>query len=394
MAARRRIFSSGAVEIIDPGLTGLKATVQGSASAPYIVELDWSKATQETLFVSCSCPRFDDMGVCKHVVATILAADATGLGKSVPGRTTLYLETSAAALEKFADADEDEYADDDDEDGSTRRPSFTVSTGGRLARISPRPPNVLKTAQRSRKAKRPPASQWKKTLAAMDQLPANELSGSSQNTGRSSNKPQEIWYLLDLARTARARLAEHLAVSADPEEGWDARKTQAPHALTGRSHATGVRGAPGADRALAGNERTSEHSYYGYSYYSSYVPLNAFAVAPEMFDILMPKLCASGRLGWLSGDDLKAGEQIQRLTWDDGPAWKLQLNVAQTSDQKHWELSGRLEREGQFEDLSRPLVRAPLGPCRLSRSNCAVRRRRRLSLDSACCARPALCSCR
>ena len=118
-------FRQGAVEIVGHGLTGLKATVQGSASAPYIVELDWSEATQETLFVSCSCPRFDDWGMCKHVVATILAADAAGLGKSVPGRTTLYLETSAAALERFADADEDEYAFyDEDEDGGTRRPSI------------------------------------------------------------------------------------------------------------------------------------------------------------------------------------------------------------------------------------------------------------------------------
>ena len=45
---------------------------------------------------------------------------------------------------------------------------------------------------------------------------------------------------------------------------------------------------------LAGNERTAEPSYYGYSNYSSYVPLNAFAVAPEMFEILMPKLCRIG----------------------------------------------------------------------------------------------------
>ena len=144
------------------------------------------------------------MGVCKHVVATILAADAAGLGKSVPGRTTLYLEPSPAALEKFADADEDEYAydDDGDDDAGTRRPSITGSAGGHLSRINHRPPNVLKAAQPSRKAKRPAASQWKKTLAGMEQRPTNELSGSSQNTGRSSNKPQEIWYLLDLTRTA------------------------------------------------------------------------------------------------------------------------------------------------------------------------------------------------
>jgi superfamily II DNA or RNA helicase len=355
-------FRRGAVEIIDPALTGLKAAVQGSASDPYIVELDWSKATQETLFVSCSCPRFDDVGVCKHIIATILAADAAGLGKSVPGRTTLYFETSAAALERFADADEDEYAyHDEDEDEGTRRPSITVSAGGGLSRINNGPPNVLKSAQPSRKAKRPAASQWKKTLSGMDQLPTHALSGRSEYTGRSSNKPHEIWYLLDLTRTA--------------ERGWPSLSLHQrilkkdgtlgklkPLSLS-RNEVTQLESVE--DQALigllAGNERTAEPSYYGYSNYSSYVPLNAFAVAPEMFEILMPKLSASGRLGWLPDDDLKTGEQVQRLTWDDGPAWKVQLSVAQTPDQKHWELSGRLEREGQFEDLSRPLALLSLG---------------------------------
>ena len=75
------------------------------------------------------------MGVCKHVVATILAADATGLGESVPGRTALYLEPSPAALDEFANADEDEYAydDDGDDDAGTRRPSITGSAGRLLA---------------------------------------------------------------------------------------------------------------------------------------------------------------------------------------------------------------------------------------------------------------------
>ncbi len=353
-------FRRGAVEIVNQGLTGLTAAVQGSASVPYIVELDWSKATQETLFVSCSCPRFDDVGVCKHVFATILAADAAGLGESVPGRTALYLEPSAAALERFADANEDEYAfdDDGDDDGGTRRPSNAGSAGGYLTRINHRPPNVLKAAQPSRKAKSPPVSQWKKTLSAMEQRPTNEL---SENTGRSSIKPREIWYLLDLAQTAR--------------RGWpclslyqrilkkDGTLGKLKPLTLSRDEVTELESVEDQTLIglLAGNERSSEQSNYGYSYYAYYSPLSAFAVAPQMFDILMPKLCASGRLGWLPGDDVKAGEQIQRLTWDDGPAWKLQLNVAQTSDQKHWELSGRLEREGQFEDLSRPLVVLHLG---------------------------------
>ena len=209
-------FRRGAVEIVNQGLTGLTAAVQGSASVPYIVELDWSKATRETLFVSCSCPRFDDVGVCKHVFATILAADAAGLGESVPGRTALYLEPNAAALERFADANEDEYAfdDDGDDDGGTRRPSNAGSAGGYLTHINHRPPNVLKAAQPSRKAKSPPVSQWKKTLSAMEQRPTNGFPRTRDARRSSRGKSGTCWTW----QNGESRLAVPLALPADPEE--------------------------------------------------------------------------------------------------------------------------------------------------------------------------------
>jgi superfamily II DNA or RNA helicase len=351
-------FRRGAVEIVDHGPTSLEAAVKGSASAPYIVDLDWSEADQRTLYVSCSCPRFDDCAMCKHVVATIFAADAAGLSGSVPGRTALYLEPSAESVEAFADADEDEYAYDDDEEDDhegTRRPSISVSAGGLLSSIRNGLQNSLKAAKRSPKAKRPAASQWKKILSGMDQLPANGLSGY-ESAGQASTKPREIWYLLNLARTAQRGWPGISLYQRVRKKDGTLGKLK-PLTLS-RDEVTELESAE--DQALigllAGNERPADSYSYGYSSYSYYAPLSEFAIAPAMFDLLLPKLCGSERLGWLPGDDPKAGEQIQRLAWDDGPAWKLKLNVAQTPDQKHWELSGRLEREGQFEELSRPLL--------------------------------------
>ena len=260
-------FRRGTVKIVDHGPTDLKAAVQGSASDPYIVELDWSKATQETSFVSCSCPRFDDIGVCKHVVATILAADEAGFGETVPGRATLCLETSPAALERFADADEDEHAfhdDEEDEDAGTQRSSAKVSTVGRVYHVSPGPPYVLQAVEPGRKAKRPAVSQWKKTLAGMDQTPTHALSERSESTGRWSTRPQEIWYLLNLTQTA--------------ERGWPCislhQRILKKDGTLGKlksltlSRDELARLEPSEDQSLigllAGNERASEPSYYGY----------------------------------------------------------------------------------------------------------------------------------
>ena len=65
---------------------------RGSSPSPYEVDLDWSYAEEGTMLASCSCPRFEDLGVCKHIVATLMAADAEDLGPEVPGRGPLVLE--------------------------------------------------------------------------------------------------------------------------------------------------------------------------------------------------------------------------------------------------------------------------------------------------------------
>jgi superfamily II DNA or RNA helicase len=104
---------------------------------------------------------------------------------------------------------------------------------------------------------------------------------------------------------------------------------------------------------LVGNERNTS---YGYGYYGhpSYVEFSEFAIAPALFEVLLPRLCASGRFGWSSEKD-SADPSIRPLVWDDGPAWQVKLSIAKTADNKHWALGGTLVRGDRIEDLSNAL---------------------------------------
>ena len=116
-------FGTGAVFNVISGETMMSAMVEGTSSEPYSVNLDWSEVQQRVLLVDCSCPRFADVGICKHLAATILAADGAGIGDKIPGRDPLSVEP----CDFYSEVDEsDEWSDDDfeddcDDDRSSRR---------------------------------------------------------------------------------------------------------------------------------------------------------------------------------------------------------------------------------------------------------------------------------
>src|ERR1039457_1755396 len=64
-------YRLGAVRIKRGNATGVEAGVRGSRV--YDVEIAWD-GRRLTLF--CDCPYYEDVGACKHIWATILAADA------------------------------------------------------------------------------------------------------------------------------------------------------------------------------------------------------------------------------------------------------------------------------------------------------------------------------
>ncbi len=77
-AARTRgasYFKEGRVRLTSLDETTSRARVKGSGEA-YEVEIDWS---DDALVADCTCPRFADGFLCKHVWATLLAVEAKGV---------------------------------------------------------------------------------------------------------------------------------------------------------------------------------------------------------------------------------------------------------------------------------------------------------------------------
>ena len=120
------------------------------------------------------------------------------------------------------------------------------------------------------------------------------------------------------------------------------------------------------DRELAGlllgNEPDWSNGHY--SSYSAFGYGNEYGGAflcPAMIEIVLPRLCASGRFGWLRPKDSSHREELSPLAWDDGLPWRFRLNAELSGDRKNWQIRGELNRgrlNGGEEtaDLKDPLL--------------------------------------
>jgi len=71
----RNYFRSGAVQIEKASEDRLEATVKGGGWYSVVLYLDMG---EETVVASCTCPHYEDINLCKHIWATVLAAESKG----------------------------------------------------------------------------------------------------------------------------------------------------------------------------------------------------------------------------------------------------------------------------------------------------------------------------
>src|SRR5208283_317573 len=76
-------FLEDRVSVRSRGVSDFRAFVHGEAE--YEVVLDWG-FSREQLAVCCTCPYYDEHANCKHIWATILAADEANIGPRGKGR--------------------------------------------------------------------------------------------------------------------------------------------------------------------------------------------------------------------------------------------------------------------------------------------------------------------
>jgi hypothetical protein len=72
---------------------------------------------------------------------------------------------------------------------------------------------------------------------------------------------------------------------------------------------------------------------------------NRFQIPYDLAEILMPDICATGRLRFQ--EDTEEQESLRAIDWDNGPPWEMAVSVAFDDTNQLWQLVGRWQRGGE-----------------------------------------------
>ncbi len=331
----QQYFREDRVTVHSQGPSDFRAVVQGDSE--YEVMLDWG-FSREQLAVCCTCPYYADHSVCKHIWATILAADAANTGPRGKGRLGILpmdpedYDPDDDGL--WIDDDDDDYYDDDDDDPP---PSLRSMAGSRGS------PN-----RKSGRGEAPPKPRWQQQLtwAAANAEPEDAIPAIAPPLP----KTREVWYVLHESTSIDAGKLVLLLLQRETKANGQFGKLKQ---LNLRPYEVGrLVSAEDAEilNLLLGYHDVENHDYY-YGYSSSRV---SEAVLPKnMQQFLLPKLAATQRLARAAKGTYHQPEfsDLRPLAWDDDPPWRFRLDIQSDDARQCWTLSGQLYRPGSDETL-------------------------------------------
>jgi superfamily II DNA or RNA helicase len=329
----RAYYAEGAVDLVDADDRSVRAEVQGSDLYQVALALHKKK-----LRVWCSCPYFDqNFLTCKHIWATVLAADAARSLRAADAVANLRLEEDDDLAGDWDGDDGSDVEDDDWEDYAEPEPVVPF-----------RPP--LRTAgPRQAGRKKGPAS-WKKQLAALQgATPAHNLYGAPQANAWHAGR--EVLYVVDVPASLADQGGLVLEVAAR-ERKRDGEWGKPKASRIGLSQIPQL--PDPADRqilACLAGAREQGGYYGGYSYYQD--AACRYALSRPMQDALMPLVCRTGRCR-LRGS--REDDELRPLGWDDAGPWEFWLDVTPADSGKDYVLAGSLRRDGQRLPLDKAVL--------------------------------------
>jgi superfamily II DNA or RNA helicase len=328
-------FHEGRVSVRSRGASDLLAVVEGESA--YEVMLDWGYS-REQLAVCCTCPYYADHDICKHIWATILAADAKRI---TPGGTKR-LGILPMEPDDY-DTDDDEWLDDFDDDfddddlpGLPHGNAGAPGTPGR-GRLTNKP-----TGRHPQAGTRPPPKpEWQKQLAWT--TADAELESPVRAIATPRPKTREIWYVLVEGTGGDAGKPILLLMQREAKSNGQFGKLKQlnlrPYEV---NRLAGPEDAEILNLLLGYHDLESQSAYYVYS--SSRVSQAALPKTMQQF--LLPKLAATQRLARSEKGPYPQPEfhEIRPLAWDDGPPWRFRLDIQADDARQRWTLSGQLYR--------------------------------------------------
>jgi superfamily II DNA or RNA helicase len=319
----RGYYVARRVTVVEGDAWHVDATVRGSRS--YDVML---LRKRDAIEAWCSCPYCESYFTpCKHIWATLLAAEAAGHLQGDGRKTELRLKL-------VAPDDEDDL--EDEEWYETPRPSPTFRPRNDSARSKPRsrPP-------------RPTTQAWKEILSRL-----HSTTDKTPAVGSAALPPgHEIVYVVDIpvCLAGNALVLEVATRNRKKDGEWSKPKSRR-FALSEIAHLP----EPADRQAMAilagGREQVSGYRY-GHFYYDS-APAS-FQLSHALGEALLPMLCATGRC---LVRESEADDSMRPLHWDDAGPWEVWLKVAPDDTSKTYVIAGELRRGAERMALKTPLL--------------------------------------
>ncbi len=300
-------YRLGAVRIQRGNATEVAAGVRGSRI--YDVEIAWDG---RRLSLACDCPYFETAGPCKHLWATILAADARNYFTAI---------TRLSPRDIYFDKPPEADAEEEEEEDSY------VAPPPRRAEVLQFQPHVA-----------PPV--WRQRL--------DEIAPARQAAGAGWPAARELLYIVDAATSeARGSLIVDLKTR-EPrlKGGW--KKPAVPQITRARLATL----PDPADRHILGlvTGATMSADWMSYGYYEAVT--TGFRLRHPFAATVMPEIAGTGRCMLQLNP---GGQDWLPLVWDDGEPWQLVLRLNREGKQA-WALDGYLRRGGEEMDLMAPVL--------------------------------------
>ena len=321
-----RYYSSGNVHIQRGSATHVEAVVQGSSKYSVQVHVDDRKVV-----VVCDCPFFDSEGICKHIWATLLAAESDGYLHRVASMWMPFL-VHASGPGDFDDEEEDDDGDDD-----FGKFDFVSGINSQPVEAIPRAKN--RTSPTQRKPVRVP--EWKRQLLDLrKQIPIIRTTASEEEAVR-------IVYVVDVQDCLQhGGLIVQAAASRRKNNGEWGKPGFQDRWIRNISSLDLI------DRqifALLGGATDTFHN-------SNDSSPSRRRLAPDSYNVLLPLLSSTGRFfARLPADR----NELFQLHWDDADPWQFRVRMAKGSDAEHYSVDGLLIRNGVERTLADTALLVP-----------------------------------
>ena len=349
-------FNKGRVQLEVQGPRA-HSKVQGNEQSTYAVGLDWTQVADERILHSfCECQRFFEGRPCKHIWATLLALGETGPENQPDGKDRVSLRKDRPSLWPDLGIPVDEL--------ENRR---NAASGDRVrsGRSTRRSVSSRGTGRRRRGGNE---GTWRDFLETVrDDL--ENLSYPSRDKTSSKNSAVELRLLIN-AKSSRSNSGFVIDVfGIKATQGAVSGSSGKPRKLKRlgldpmdlsellREPYTGgdSTNAPPVAIISALPAEPKGRQPRGRRPPKTSGEIQTFQLPVEIFETVLPHLCATGILGcW---DGRSAGDPLP-LRWDTGPAWEFALRV-ELAGGGTARLTGALSREGESVPLSAPMMILP-----------------------------------